>query len=182
MEDHKKQLYDKVKPEQIRLLKVFGAAKCFGYRQIAKAAEPDAVLVDASACSEPTCVCGSSLERVDRRTRVERLLEALPGTRSADEHLIGKLWPCITCDICGRFATRSGFGWTCRRGADTILHSCGYDVCEECVALYAGCEQTRMASTAAKIRKVSASNLVSTFAALFRQHAAHGSFPQSGQF
>jgi hypothetical protein len=117
--DWNERLYQKVRPEQIRRLQDFGASQCFPVKR-----------------SGPLCACGSVFERLDTRTRTERMLEdAFPGwkarAKNSDE-LVEKLSSKITCDLCDGVSTRTGFGWTCKNGPRTILHPAAYDICEQC--------------------------------------------------
>merc|ERR1719359_231906 len=95
-------------------------------------------IAPASTGNEPLCVCGSAMERIDRNTRILRMLDDTePGWRSRvteAERLVKSLAvsSLITCDLCDEVAMRTGFVWTCRNGPHTVLHPAAYDVCEQC--------------------------------------------------
>lgn len=127
-------LYDKIRLAQIELLKDFGLAgalspKCNFQR-----------MQSPSGC-EPSCICGGVLEKVDRRTRIIRMLEDTQLGKSArvPKHYIDELAAVsLTCDLCDEPATRTDFIWTCKKGPRTMMHPAALDVCESCFSRYAG--------------------------------------------
>jgi len=128
LSEWRSRLYKNAKPVQIKLLQDFGRGRA---------------QAQGSDCTKPLCVCGSHMQRVDKHSRVIRMLEdTQPGwrTRVTDpDRLVESLAvsSLITCDLCEEVATRTGFVWTCESGPQTVLHPAAYDVCEKCFALHA---------------------------------------------
>lgn len=102
----------------------------------AAASAPPPAEPPTAAAPAPLCVCGAPLERISAVGRMERLLDEkapgwsarVPDASSLLEHLAST--PLVTCDLCG--AIEKGCVWTCKRGAHTVLHPGGYDICEGC--------------------------------------------------
>lgn len=145
--DWRSRIYDKILPVQIKLLKDFGAMA--GAVMKGESSPRD------SPCHEPICICGGTLEKVDTRMRIIRMLEDITPewkTRiSEDDQRIDQLTSkaIISCDLCNDIATRTGFVWTCGNGPYTVLHPAAYDICESCVSLYAGCSSVPSNTSAA---------------------------------
>jgi len=163
----RQRLYKKAKPVQIRLLQDFRASNSVDDPVLDTGAfskaqcSPESVdsvstgvpSDDSQHSAEPLCVCGDVMEKIDRRTRILRMLDDTePGwrTRVAEsEKLVESLASSslITCDLCDEVAMRTGFVWTCRNGPHTVLHPVAYDVCEKCFDHYAGSVEPPPATT-----------------------------------
>mmetsp|Transcript_67221 Transcript_67221/g.186225 ORF Transcript_67221/g.186225 Transcript_67221/m.186225 type:complete len:298 (+) Transcript_67221:46-939(+) len=158
--DWRSRLYGKAKPVQIKMLRDYGASMAGG----AKGSSGNALAAaGAGVCGEakvaecrkgrlPSCVCGGELERMSSRVRILLLVEASdPGWRStvsfsAQETAIARLMASklVPCNLCQDDATRTGYVWTCKNGAETMLHPAGFDVCETCFALHVGPEVAKI--------------------------------------
>jgi len=91
----------------------------------------------------PSCVCGSTLQRV---TGIERMRNAsatlIPNTTPEVQQQIFNLMvkgdmPGVQCDLCDQVLQASSGIWTCENGTSTILHATAYDVCDSCIARHA---------------------------------------------
>jgi len=88
---------------------------------------------------EPSfCVCGGELNLLPLRERVKLLVDSsgyleYAGRRFSVEDLIQMR--AVTCDLCHRPIQEEKL-WTCRNGANTILHAQSYDVCEQCFNMF----------------------------------------------
>jgi len=82
----------------------------------------------------PSCVCGSTLRRVSRSERINRICELMfPGAPREDLLEIILSGQCdVICDICANQVRTSSGVWTCENGDSTILHATAYDVCDGC--------------------------------------------------
>jgi hypothetical protein len=146
--DWRARLYEKVGPAQISLLQEYGRMHSAGSHCLAAMADSGTsssalalapihpAVISTTQQSEPHCVCGGVLERIDRRTRVVRMLDdTTPGWKQRvpdPERLLQSLISSITCDLCNEISTRTGYGWTCKSGPHTVLHPAAYDICESC--------------------------------------------------
>lgn len=163
-------LYSKARPVQINLLRTYGEAvaartEAQGFDPVGKSEQdayrgevaPSRVSSEPAEMSgpvafagepedslKPSCVCGASLERVTRRTRILRMMEDTdPGWQQSlgdPEGFLDRMTSSalVTCDLCDSVATSSGAVWTCQNGTHTVLHPASYDVCEKCFGLHSG--------------------------------------------
>uniref|UniRef100_A0A7S1LUB6 Uncharacterized protein n=1 Tax=Alexandrium catenella TaxID=2925 RepID=A0A7S1LUB6_ALECA len=86
----------------------------------------------------PSCVCGSTLRRVSRSDRVNRICETMwPGAPREELIAIILSGQCdVICDICANQVRTCSGVWTCDNGESTILHATAYDVCDACFVDY----------------------------------------------
>jgi len=91
-------------------------------------------------CQAPSCVCGSSLQRVSGLTRFRDSLGDR-ATGLSDEELQRRLQQLqsqgggvVICDICEHNVPLSDVSsvWTCANRNSTMLHATSYDICDKC--------------------------------------------------
>lgn len=116
------------------------------YKFPAMVQDPDAIPTEANPIAnnrhQPRCMCGTALIQVDRMSRVLRMLDDnVPDWRERVVHSKGfvESWASfVVCSLCNKPATRTGFSWTCPRGANTMWHHKNNDICERCFEYYVG--------------------------------------------
>eukprot|EP00927_Polykrikos_kofoidii_P077712 TRINITY_DN74629_c0_g1_i1.p1 TRINITY_DN74629_c0_g1~~TRINITY_DN74629_c0_g1_i1.p1 ORF type:complete len:329 (-),score=49.05 TRINITY_DN74629_c0_g1_i1:33-935(-) len=99
---------------------------------------------DAAPC-QPKCVCGSTLERVCSRERMNRIFDKLVPESATDEATRRQIYDNfmargvggVECDLCESIMVSDSAVWTCMSDDSTIFHATSYDVCEECFACHA---------------------------------------------
>eukprot|EP00931_Biecheleriopsis_adriatica_P056351 TRINITY_DN33393_c0_g1_i1.p1 TRINITY_DN33393_c0_g1~~TRINITY_DN33393_c0_g1_i1.p1 ORF type:complete len:610 (-),score=136.76 TRINITY_DN33393_c0_g1_i1:83-1867(-) len=131
--DMRKRLNEQAHPRQQDLLRQYGAK-----------------IAAASASSEPVqlmCVCGGVLEQLPLRNRLYRLVEP-QGEDGILVHGGHKLtvpmllaMRVVNCDLCSKKVEPEASVWTCNSGANTILHTQTFDICEQCFMTGSGALQ-----------------------------------------